>query len=434
MSPMKRRTRLLRVKRGGTSRNSTQRRYRSTGKWEEYPPGTPPQIDKFGDWHGNQITDSEGHRWPPNEGGSDVGGPFFTQKRYGTQGYQTHQQKREAVIPSGTYDRYRWNISNAFACPIETLGSGSNRRPNWPTVQESTESTLNALGAKAVSIVRPTAGETDLSTAIGELMREGLPSLIGARSWRERTFRLRNAGDEYLNVEFGWEPIVREVTSVGNSLINSDRLITQYERDIGRLVRRQYRFPEERSVTSELLGTSKQPDTITYSSGLTGGTAIGGRWTKQSTVTKRRWFSGAFRYGTPLPFDKVEKSASLAQKADHLLGLSLTPDVLWNLTPWSWALDWFANTGDVLSYASDVVTHGLVMQYGYIMEHTVHEVVYSLDGAVFYDKPVIVPKARLITETKRRREANPFGFGITWDGLSAGQAAVLAALGISRKR
>jgi hypothetical protein len=35
-------------------------------------------------------------------------------------------------------------------------------------------------------------------------------------------------------------------------------------------------------------------------------------------------------------------------------------------------------------------------------------------------------------ETKTRRRANPFGFGVSWEALSARQIAILTALGITR--
>jgi hypothetical protein len=36
------------------------------------------------------------------------------------------------------------------------------------------------------------------------------------------------------------------------------------------------------------------------------------------------------------------------------------------------------------------------------------------------------------TTVKRRIRANPFGFGVTYDGLDAYQMSILAALGITR--
>jgi hypothetical protein len=119
--------------------------------------------------------------------------------------------------------------------------------------------------------------------------------------------------------------------------------------------------------------------------------------------------------------------------AKKILGLSLTPDIVWNLTPWSWAVDWFSNTGDVISNLTDWATDGLVLRYGYVMEHTITSDTYTYSGNTgLIDGNVRVPPLTLVTETKIRRRANPFGFGITWDGLSPRQLAITAALGLTR--
>jgi hypothetical protein len=121
-------------------------------------------------------------------------------------------------------------------------------------------------------------------------------------------------------------------------------------------------------------------------------------------------------------------------RADRLFGLNLTPDLVWNLTPWSWAIDWFTNFGDVVSNVSDMVTDGLVMRYGYIMEHTVAKNTYTLEGFSPLRGSLPVPPMSFVTETKVRRAANPFGFGFTWDGLSPRQLAIAAALGLSKRK
>jgi len=125
--------------------------------------------------------------------------------------------------------------------------------------------------------------------------------------------------------------------------------------------------------------------------------------------------------------------------AKQVFGAKLTPETLWNLTPWSWAVDWFSNTGDVLSNVSSWKSDGLVMQYGYIMETSITRHTYryiptkNWNGVSPYtgDYKAIPP---LIVEkiSKIRRRANPFGFGVTWDGLSPIQATIAAALGLSR--
>jgi hypothetical protein len=305
--------------------------------------------------------------------------------------------------------------------------------PVFPGSPASSPSGLTPWGAKAASLVRPTAGELDLSTSLGEALREGLPALLGASTLKERTFKAKNVGDEYLNVEFGWAPVVSDAQNLGKALANSGDIIDQYERDRGRLVRRRYTFDTEKDQTTQILSLNKGPDGPPIS-GVGGfGTSNNGVWSLETTTTIDRWFSGAFIYGSPLRETAVGESYSLAEKADRLLGLSLTPDVLWNLTPWSWATDWALNTGDIISYASDVATQGLVMRYGYIMEHSLRTYEYQLTGCVRRGRSLDGLTAVLSIETKQRRAANPFGFGLTWDGLTAAQGSILAALGITRK-
>jgi len=432
--PMKRKTRATRPSGGFSSWGKIDRRTRSTGLWGEFVPKTDTSAPAY---HGSQVTDSEGHPWPPKGGFDDVGGPFYSKSTKVSKRYTPYSFRIEGntgVSPAAFFDRYRIHLYNQYSCPIETTGSGSNRQPIWPTAQDSTQSNLNALGASAVSRCRPTAPEEDLSTALGEIFRDGLPSVVGSRTWQSRTIRARNAGDEFLNIEFGWLPLVSDVERFGKTVTDSDRIVQQYNRDRGRLVRRSYFYPATRDQSTVVLSTSTLPDGgATMSTSAVPDLSVGGVWSKTTTTTISRWFKGAFSYGVPLRSTNVGSSASAAEIADRLYNASpLSPDVLYNLTPWSWALDWFTNTGDVLAYLSDVMSQGLVLQYGYFMEHTVREVRYSLNGASIYGVPIRVPDATLVVETKSRSKANPFGFGITWDGLSPIQAAILAALGISR--
>jgi len=126
--------------------------------------------------------------------------------------------------------------------------------------------------------------------------------------------------------------------------------------------------------------------------------------------------------------------ARAAAKAGPLLGIELTPEVIWNASPWTWAVDWFSNAGDVVSNVSDWSTDGLVLRHGYIMEHIVTTVQYALDRPTRI-KPLGSIFASPVTaylETKRREKATPFGFEIGWNGLSPRQLAIAAALGITR--
>lgn len=118
-------------------------------------------------------------------------------------------------------------------------------------------------------------------------------------------------------------------------------------------------------------------------------------------------------------------------KYDVLYGVAPTPDVLWNLAPWSWAVDWFANIGDVIENASNALLYSQVLRYGYVMETTTVTDTYTLESPNFKGGSRFITS--LETITKKRVKASPYGFGLTWDGFNTYQLSILAALGISRR-
>jgi hypothetical protein len=133
-----------------------------------------------------------------------------------------------------------------------------------------------------------------------------------------------------------------------------------------------------------------------------------------------------FIYYLPTGDSAREKISRYGAYARKLLGIDLTPEVLWNLSPWSWAADWFSNTGDVMHNISAFGSDGLVMRNGYTMCHSGLTQVDSGSYSGFYQV-----KTR-VRETKTRHVATPYGFGVSYDGLSARQIATVAALGLSR--
>jgi hypothetical protein len=83
------------------------------------------------------------------------------------------------------------------------------------------------------------------------------------------------------------------------------------------------------------------------------------------------------------------------------------------------------------------------MRYGYMMEETIDLITATLQNSALRSYPNTGPTAERLKyagpvsawqriTTKRRTEANPFGFGVAWEGLSPFQISIAAALGISR--
>jgi len=387
-------------------------------------------VDTTG-WHGTQVTESFDHpEWRRRKSFAigDIGGPFFSQK--------TSVDCIGGDVILDDKPRVK-NASSTTSYVGKMLPLAANRM-SYPIGNVGSISTLNALGATAIARCKPTNATADLSTFLGELFREGLPKLIGATSglWKERTATARKASaDEYLNLQFGWAPIARDMSSIAYAIYSADKVLRQYERDSGKMVRRRYDFPPQHSLAFQEVETVATPWILGGVSGNLLDPSVTARGTvyREDSTLRRQWFSGGFTYHLPDTYSRSSEMARIALEAKKLLGLSLTPDVVWNLTPWSWAVDWFSNVGDVLSNITDALTDSLVMGYGYMMENTVQRRTYTFSGPTGAKTRGARP-ANVVFEvnSKQRVQANPYGFGLTWNSLTPFQLSILSALGISK--
>lgn len=377
---------------------------------------------------GRQETVDESHpAWrssrKPTAQDGDYGGAFDSTSSGVTISDGIPRLCKGSYIDQSQYEREVVYSGSFLAC---------NPNITPPTVVHSN---LNALGSEAVARCKPTNNIANVATSLGELFREGLPKLAGLASWESKTLAAKS-GQEYLNSEFGWKPLVGDIRSVAYATANAHRILSQYEKNAGKVVRRRYEFPEVVNVETGNLGPYNG---WVYSNG----------WNEAAlrdynrpmpnlryitTTTRKSWFSGAFTYHLPTGYKSRNKLVSMAAKAGPLLGLELTPDVVWSLTPWSWALDWFSNSGDIVSNLSDWASDGLVMKYGYVMETVRSETTYYLDGGSQYNFTGnrFPSTVTVWSESKRRRAASPFGFGVSWEGMTPRQLAISAALGLTR--
>jgi len=399
--------------------------------WNRDTGVTISEVNAAAGYQGKQRTVSEGHKWPPSKEGGlrDVGGPFYTEKSY-VQG-AAFPPFNATYFPSTTVGRQQ---SSQLSTPHPRQGDA----PQYPTASVSTDAQLDALGATAIARCEPTNSMSNAVTFLGELMKEGLPHLISSSVWESRTDLARKSGSEYLNVQFGWIPILSDIQGFARAVSHADKVMSQYERDAGKVVRRRYSFPTVKTESEQnYRDDGTQFPNGFFSNNFPNMTVSGGPSAVKvkTEVLTERWFSGAFTYYLPSDYDSRKKMGKLAAVADKLFGVQPSPEDVWNLAPWSWAIDWFSNTGDVINNLGKFGTEGLVMPYGYMMEHSIVKKTYSYVGRSGikppYDK---VPPISLVTESKKRREANPFGFGVSWDGLSSFQTSILAALGLSRGR
>jgi hypothetical protein len=392
---------------------------------------------------GAQITESESHpAWNTRKSSrpnGDLGGPFYSIKASTTM--TDHGQR--VLMGSQSYDpNLVWpngrfvdtHIYEGLMLPMDVTSIP------WPVWSQPSQSEMIQLGVQAIARCSPSNPSADLAVMAGELLKDGIPSIIGGSlsSLGSMTSKQRRKAlsSEYLNYEFGWKPLVSDLQKTAKSIVDAHNILNNYERNSGRLVRRRYRFPDSTTTTNSLWRQSVSPWINPSSGGLLDFPRLnGGQVVKTSEVLIRQWFSGAFTYYVP-PADSLRnRIARRVIQARKLLGLSLTPDTLWNLAPWSWMVDWFSDTGDILSNWTDWAIDNQVLVYGYVMDHRVHKDTYTFQGPNGFIFDRVMPPALIRTiEVKNRIQATPYGFGVDLSSLTGRQQTILAALGLNRKK
>lgn len=385
---------------------------------------TPSETMLLGTWSSNgnktivrrQEILSEGHRVSALGQGGDEGGPFYSSRQY------CNLETSEVRVANLYWGAAGMLMPHQFV--------GSIMPETWPVEAEfRLPTSILADGATAISRCKPTNPTFSSATFLGEL-REGAPRVIGTELFKNQVRKARAAGSEYLNYEFGWKPTLSDARSFFKSVSRFGDEIGTYDKRSGLDNHRKYTFPSVE--TEEEINPPFQFWSV--------GNDIPNLWLQGTIdnveityVTKRHtWFSGCFTYYLP-PAEDLGGALRWAHLANHALGIFITPEVLWNLAPWSWAADWFTNSGDIISNISSMAVDNLMMRYGYIMEHTVAEIKYRMSGTM----PIVNGNHSVsltVTfghEYKRRYGASPFSFGTNFDDVSPRQWAIAGALGLS---
>lgn len=292
-------------------------------------------------------------------------------------------------------------------------------------------------GRFAIQQTIPTRAEASLAVFLGEV-KERLPSLIGYQFYRQG-FNRQSAGGEYLNVEFGIRPMISEIQKMARSVLDMAEIVRQMQRDSERVVRRKLTLQDDRTLNTihdgpaSVAGISRRdakavPDGEFYSLGFA-------RLTVHDEFHVRQWFSGAYSYLLSEADNYLGKIWRYEQLANKLLGTRITPDVVWELTPWSWLIDWVSDTGVFVSNISALAQDNLVLRYGYLMTHTNVTRHYTVHGIRPAERSVGVPRAVTLFTSKERKErvkATPYGFGLKSENFSLRQWAILGALGMTK--
>jgi len=299
---------------------------------------------------------------------------------------------------------------------------------NWgplPGVMSDLDSL--SLGATAIARTLPNSPQFSLANAIGELRQDGIPSVPGVTAWRSRTKLAKSAGEEYLNVDFGWKPLVRDIRGFAHAVKTSHATLERFRNGSDTDIHRRYSFPTE-DFTGNMYTGVNGVGPIRFVPQTTNPPGFASR-----SVHKTTTFSGTYRYHIPMGPGLPDKLRRYASYADKLLGVDLSPSTLWELEPWSWAVDWFTNMGDVMKNISLLGKDGLVLRYGYITCRVIDTVTYTVpEFTIGSDPRKYSASLTIVRKNLKRRKATPYGFGFNLATLSARQDATLAALGLAK--
>jgi hypothetical protein len=350
------------------------------------------------------------------------------------------------------YQRHPWIFSGGLG---ETAYQPQFRPEAMPIM---TDNQLAAESTGFLAGTMPLQSQADILQAVLELLREGLPdqlfgALVKAKN-PKKSAQIKALAGDYLNYVFGISPIVREADKVIRTILSINQLIDQWFRD-NRLdvSRRRDSKPEVRPSLVVRSASTGVRGGYLYSSSTdrskpwfvsTIGSNFSGSWSVEDhLVTKERMhFSAMYNYDLAelaLPgFDSgVANASSVEQRmalAAYALGISpaqMTPSLVWELTPFSWLVDWFTNVGQMLDVSSTLNQAGLHVRFAYltvVQEWHWEQRFQSTHGT----DGTAVGHNVIDAFYMRRLRATPFGFSTSFETLNPMQSSILAALAASK--
>lgn len=379
----------------------------------------------------DRCTD-EAHPGPPWKSG----GPLAIWK--GEDGGLTIQ---DSVYWSGGNSRYEYIYEGGFICYLyRMLGDFLIPDFEWSQITDQ-ESELSwgdesDWGATAWNRFKPGKPGASLAVTVAEAaeMSQMLKTtaLVFRNVWRGLRSSSgrglsKEAANQHLNTQFGWIPFVNDCRSLYDTYQNADKMLAQLIRDNNKWIYRRGTLVDEKQTPIDTVEHSHTAHWPTLGPDY----GVHDPYGEHHIITyemRRVWFSARFRYC--IPQRKIDSVNWRKDARRRLFGTDITPEVIWELVPFSWLADWFSNAGDVIANMDDGLTENLAAKYAYIMGHNSvrRDVVSTLNAESGTSHATWTYKL----ERKQRVAANPFGFGLTGADLSTRQLSILGALGLSR--
>jgi len=233
---------------------------------------------------------------------------------------------------------------------------------------------------------------------------------------KERVLTPKGASNHYLAAQFGWVPLINDLRKLMQFQTSVDKKVKELKQlyDKGGISRTYQIHDGRANVVSSSTFAVDQP--LAFYIPLT---------SKQAIMTQRVMW-GSVRWEL-LFGPKHVSNAELQKMARKLVfGLNLSPAALWQAMPWSWLIDWFTNTGDLIGSFSNAVP--VVPSNVCIMTTTNTIIQYDRADAIKW----VQGGVGLITYTTKERRIVTPALSASIPILSGYQLSILGALAIQR--
>lgn len=252
------------------------------------------------------------------------------------------------------FSRNDYDLGWSFRGPVSTLSAVSQNQLRI-LEQERADQLFKQHGFSLITKTRPEASLFRLVRSIAEI--KDLPRLADLSQipqlLKDRTFGVKDLGSLILAKEFGLDPLIsdirrllelpEEITKKVNFLISRNGLPTTFRR--------------------KLTGSEPIPFTPSWSSSGFSDTIFSR--TRTSDVLLREYeLRVSVNYG--IKFPDIELPKLRKKLFDQLLGTNATFSDLYELTPWSWLIDWFSGLGNYLQAIEDMYLNPHLINDGWI--------------------------------------------------------------------
>lgn len=375
----------------------------------------------------------------------DTGGPLDLYKRYfGGLQKKGGAVEKEVFVPHTyrpKYVSYKGSFISSLWPNSAQFGDYVNHNiPTWESLFPfggTRDTTVRSDSADSLFRIKP---GVNLGQTIGEIA--DIPRMIRHRALsfyrsyrrllrrsspvRRRKF-IRNISKTWLEANFGWFPFVKDVQDMYHTWHHHSETLREL-RKWNDKDRKRRKILTNVTSTTDLGGSDSTPMHYPYViPNITGGVPYGS-YNLTLFEYEKMWVEGRFRYYIP----RIDSVQWQRKAVRYLFGLNVTPTLLWELTPYSWLIDWYTNVGKMIQEAGGTpdLQENLVAKYAHTMTRKKKIIlcksVLNFNDGTRHDATWYYHMTR-----KLRHDGVNQPFWKSGD-LSARQYSILAALGISK--